>query len=311
MNICILSTDQVNDDQRLVEAAIARGHKACIHNMRNVSLALRQDQPRIYAADKDISATFDVVIPRLNVGYSDYGINLIQQFICCHTYVSETPDALRLGRDKLKCLQYLLAQGLPFPTTCISCKPEEFRQLTEHTGMPVVVKLIDSTEGVGIFVANTFKELDNLVHTFDRFHADYVIQSFISESKGTDVRAFVVNGRVIAAMERHSPDGDFRANVSLGAVASPCALTTDEEEIVIAATQAIGINVAGVDLIRSKEGPMLLEINVSPDFTGEQGIECVTGIDVAGAIIDFTVQQTQPFYANHRLLQLCSSTTEE
>ncbi|RAJ96950.1 RimK family alpha-L-glutamate ligase [Aliidiomarina maris] len=311
MNICILSTDQAVDDRRLLDAARQRGHSASLLNMRDINLALSTHQPTMYAGDVDITEDFDVVIPRLNVGCSDYGINVLQQFICSQTYVSETPDSLRLGRDKLKCLQYLLAQGLPFPTTCIAFQPEGFSSLAQHTGFPVVVKLIDSTEGVGVFVAHTEKELDNLARTFARFGASYVIQSFIQEASGVDVRAFVVGNQVIAAMERHATDGDFRANVSLGATAKPCELTAQEERIVLASTQAIGINIAGVDLIRSQNGPLLLEINVSPDFTGKQGIEQVTGVDIAGAIIDFTVQQTQPYYANHRLLQLCSDIQKE
>ncbi|RUO30834.1 RimK family alpha-L-glutamate ligase [Aliidiomarina sedimenti] len=311
MNICILSTDQEDDDNRILEAALEKGHKACIYRMQDIRLALSTHQPCVYAGNEDITDKFDVIIPRLNVNCSDYGINVLQQFICSQIYVSETPDALRLGRDKLKCLQYLLAQGLPFPTTCISYRPEGFSDLARHTGLPVVVKLIDSTEGVGVFVVNTRKELDNLAKTFTRFGASYVIQSFIGEAAGSDVRAFVVGGRVVAAMERHSIDGDFRANVSLGATADPCELSEHEEKTVLAATEAIGINVAGVDFIRSKSGPLLLEINVSPDFTGDHGIEKVTGIDIAGAIVDFVVQQTQPFYANHRLLQMCNSMSKE
>lgn len=311
MNICILTTDQECDDTRLLEAAINKGHQARILHIQDISLALSTHRPSLYASNEDITDAFDVVIPRLNVSCSDYGINVIQQFICSQTYVSETPDALRLGRDKLKCLQYLLAQGLPFPTTCISYKPEGFNQLIKHTGMPVVVKLIDSTEGVGVFVAKTEKELTNLTSTFARFGANYVTQSFVHEAAGNDIRAFVIGDKVVAAMERCSADGDFRANVSLGATARPCVLTAQEKEIVLAATQAIGINVAGVDLIRSKNGPLLLEINVSPDFTGKYGIEAVTGFDIAGSIIDFIVQRTQPYYANHRLLQLCSSIDKE
>lgn len=310
MRICVLSTDQIKEDTRLVEAARERGHDASLFKVRDISLALSPNKPAIFVGDTNITESFDIVIPRLNVACADYGINVIQQFICAQVFVSEGPDALRLGRDKLKCLQYLLAQGLPFPTTCISYRARDFTLLAQHTGLPVVVKLIDSTEGVGVFVAKTTKELDNLARTFERFHADYVIQSFVSEAAGTDVRAFVVGGEVVAAMERHSADGDFRANISLGATAKPCELTPQETEIVLDATQAIGINVAGVDLVRSKSGPLLLEINVSPDFTGDQGIEKVTGMDIAGAIIDFTVQQKQPFYAEHRLLQICTAHKE-
>jgi ribosomal protein S6--L-glutamate ligase len=207
-------------------------------------------------------------------------------------------------------MQYLLAQGVPFPTTCIAYKPEGFTPLAEHTGMPSIVKLIDSTEGTGIFIVHDNKELDNVAKTFDRFGASYVTQSFVEEAAGSDVRAFVVGGEVVAAMGRKSQDGDFRANVSLGAISVAEKLSADETKMVLEATDAIGINVAGVDFIRSNDGPLLLEINVSPDFTGEQGIEQVTGCDVAGAIIDFTVKQTEPFYNNHRLLQLCSSEKE-
>lgn len=310
MKICILSTDQERDDNGLAEAARRKGHTASILNIKDMSLVITKDKPLVFWTDQNVTDAFDAVIPRLNVSSCDFGINILQQFICNHTYVSETPDALRLGRDKLKCMQYLLAQGVPFPTTCIAYKPEGFIPLAEHTGMPSIVKLIDSTEGTGIFVVRNNKELDNVAKTFDRFGASYVTQSFVQEAAGSDVRAFVVGGTVVAAMGRKAQDGDFRANVSLGAISVVEELSDEETQMVLEATNAIGINIAGVDFIRSKEGPLLLEINVSPDFTGEQGIENVTGCDVAGAIIDFTVQQTEPFYSNHRLLQLCSSEKE-
>lgn len=309
MRICILSTDQEYDDNSLAEAARKKGHEASVLNIKDMSLVITRDEPLVYCDQENVTNAFDAVIPRLNVSACDFGINILQQFICNHTYVSESPDALRLGRDKLKCMQYLLAQGVPFPTTCIAFKPEGFAPLSEHTGMPSIVKLIDSTEGTGIFVVKNRKELDNVVKTFDRFGASYITQSFVREAAGSDVRAFIVGGEIVAAMGRKAQDGDFRANVSLGAISNNEVLSADEEAMVLDATQAIGINVAGVDFIRSNDGPLLLEINVSPDFTGEQGIENVTGCDVAGAIIDFTVKQTEPFYSN-RLFQLCSSDKE-
>lgn len=299
MNICILSTDQVRDDHRLLEAARARGHQAELYNIRDISMAMSTHTPTIYWKDQDVSRRFDAVIPRLNVNFTDYGANVLQQFICSHTYVSESPAALRLGRDKLKCLQYLLARELPFPTTGIAYTPEGFHKLAEHIGTPIVIKLIESTEGTGIFLAHTIKEMDNIVKTFSRLGASYVIQRFIKEAAGTDVRAFVVGGKVVATMCRHSQDGDFRANVSLGGRSEACTLTPEEEKMVLSATEAIGINVSGVDFVRSNDGPLLLEINVSPDFTGEHGIENVTGVDIADAIIDYATRQVRSFY-DHR-----------
>ncbi|GAB3028904.1 ATP-grasp domain-containing protein [Bowmanella dokdonensis] len=299
MNICILSTDQVQDDARLLEVAQAEGHNTKLYNIRDISMALMPNQPTIYYKDKEITDHFDVVIPRLNVSFTDYGTNVLQQFMCTDTYVSESPEALRLGRDKLKSLQYLLARGLPFPTTGIAFSPQGFRPLAEHIGTPMVVKLIESTEGTGIFLVHTLKEMDNLVKTFNMLGASYVIQQFVKEAAGTDVRAFVVGGEVVAAMCRNAQDGDFRANVSLGGHSCSCDLTDEEHSIVLSATESIGINVAGVDFVRSDNGPLLLEINVSPDFTGEQGIESVTGVDVARAIVRHAVAQARAFKTEH------------
>ena len=296
MNICILSTDQEKDDQRLLDAARAKGHSVELYNIRDISMVLSTEQPSIYWRDTDISRKFDAIIPRLNVSFTDYGTNVLQQFTCGQTYVSESPGALRLGRDKLKCLQYLQARGLPFPATGIAYTAQGFRQLAENIGLPLVVKLIESTEGTGIFLVKNLKEMDNIVKTFSKLGACYVIQRFVKEASGSDIRAFVIGGEITASMRRQSQDGDFRSNVSLGGCSEAYSLSDEERRIVLSATQAIGINVAGVDLIQSDNGPLLLEINVSPDFTGEQGIENVTGIDIAGAIIDFACTEVYQFY---------------
>lgn len=299
MNICILSTDQEKDDQRLLDAARTKGHSVGLYNIRDISLLLSTEQPSIYCCGKDITRRFDAVIPRLNVSFTDYGTNVLQQFICSQTYVSESPGALRLGRDKLKCLQYLQARGLPFPATGIAYTAQGFHQLAQSIGLPMVVKLIESTEGTGIFLVHNLKEMDNIVKTFSQLGASYVIQRFVKEASGCDIRAFVIGGNIVAAMRRQSQDGDFRSNVSLGGCSEAYTLSEEERRIVLSATQAIGINIAGVDLIQSDNGPLLLEINVSPDFTGEQGIENVTGVDIAGAIIDFAADQVYQFYEQH------------
>jgi ribosomal protein S6--L-glutamate ligase len=296
MKIAILTTNQADDDSRLVEAARAKGHDAKLLDLRRLSIELLPSTANIYYQDEPVTQEFDAVIPRLNVSYTDYGINVLQQFICARVYVSESPEALRLGRDKLKCLQYLLGKGLPFPGTAIAYAPEYFATLANHLKLPLVVKLIESTEGTGVFLAHTSKEVDNLCKTFTMAGLSYLIQEFIAEAAGQDVRAFVVGDRIVAAMQRQSQDNDFRANVSLGAHSTQVQLTPHEEEIVLKATRSIGVHIAGVDFVRSKRGPLLLEINVSPDFTGQQGIEVITHYDIAAAIIDYTVQHAKDFY---------------
>ncbi len=299
MNIGILTTNQITDDQRLMEAAINKGHQPTLLDLRKISIELSPGLPSIYYENEDVTKKFKAIIPRLNVSFTDYGINVLQQFICARVYVSETPEALRLGRDKLKCLQYLLEKGLPFPDTGIAYSNENFSSIISHLKTPVVVKLIESTEGTGVFLAKSKKELENMIKTFGLLGASFLVQEFVEEAAGEDVRAFVVGGRVVASMRRKSQDSDFRANVSLGGHSFQEKLTGEEERVVLAATQSIGVNVAGVDFVRSKRGPLLLEINVSPDFTGEQGIESITGYDVASAIIDFAVEQANNFQKSH------------
>ncbi|MCG9714784.1 RimK family alpha-L-glutamate ligase [Shewanella insulae] len=311
MKIAILTTNQVDDDNRLVEVARAKGHDAFLLDLRQFSIELLPNNPEIYYQNEVITNQFDIVIPRLNVSYTDFGINILQQFICAGIYVSESPEALRLGRDKLKCLQYLLSKGLPFPATAIAYTPEYLETLVGHLKLPIVVKLIESTEGTGVFLAKTKKEVDNLCKTFSLAGVSYQIQEFIAEAAGQDVRAFVVGDRVVAAMQRESQDDDFRANVSLGAHSAAVGLTQEEEEVVLRATQSIGVNIAGVDFVRSSRGPLLLEINVSPDFTGKQGLETVTDCNIAAAIIDYTLREAKGFYREQTLTVALSRQEEE
>ena len=295
MNIGILTTNQIRDDQRLLNEAENKGHAARLLDLRYISVELSSDRPTIYFKNENISSEFDAIIPRLNVSFTDYGINILQQFICLHTYISESPEALRLGRDKLKCLQYLMDKGLPFPATGIAFSSEYFEPIISDLKLPLVVKLIESTEGTGVFLARDIKEAQNIIKTFGLLGASFIVQEFIKEAAGADLRAFVVGDKIVASMKRQSQDTDFRANVSLGAHSSEATLTEQEKEIILSATRSIGVNIAGVDFVRSNRGPLLLEINVSPDFTGEQGIEAITSTNIAAAIIDFTVEQASKY----------------
>ena len=291
MNIGILTTNQVEDDQRLLEVAIQKGHTASLLDLQFVSIELNQGKAEIYYKTDNITDNFDTILPRINVTYTDYGINVVQHFLSAKTYVSEQPEALRLGRDKFKCLQRLLDNGLPFPKTGIAYSGANFFPLYSDLKFPLVIKLIESTEGAGIFLAKTIKEAENFIKTFGLLKASFLLQEFVAESVGVDYRAFVVGDKIVAAMCRESQDDDFRANVSLGGHSHAVELTPEEQDMVLQAARSIDINVAGVDFLRSSRGPLLLEVNVSPDFTGQQGIERVPGVDVAGEIINFAVQQ--------------------
>lgn len=304
MKIGILTTNQLEDDQRLVVEAQKLGHSVSLLDLRFISVELSSKKPVIYYKDENISYVFDSIIPRLNVKYTDYGINVLQQFICLHTYVSESPEALRLGRDKLKCLQYLMNKGLPFPATGIAFSSKYFDKIISDLKLPLVVKLIESTEGTGVFLARDKKEALNIIKTFDLLDASFIVQEFVKEASGVDFRAFVVGKKVVAAMKRQSQDSDFRANVSLGAHSSLEHLTEQELEIILKATESIGVNVAGVDFVRSKHGPLLLEINVSPEFTGDQGIEVVTKTNIAAAIVKYVVEQTTKYQSKGTLQEL-------
>lgn len=295
MKIGILTTNQFQDDKRLIEAATEKGHSASLLDLRDVSIDLSPDFTSIYYRNENITREFDAIIPRLNVSFTDYGINILKQFMCANTYVSESPNALRLGRDKLKCLQVLFSKRLPFPGTGIAYSCDNFTSIISRLKFPLVIKLIESTEGIGVFLAQNQMEAENIIKTFGLLRAPFLVQEFIAEAEGQDFRAFVVGDRVVAAMKRTSKGGDFRANVSLGGHSIAEKLSAEEEQIVLQATKSIGVNVAGVDFIRSHRGPLLLEINVSPDFTGDQGIEKVSGFDIAAAIVDYTAGQAQGY----------------
>lgn len=295
MKIGILTTGQYRDDERLVKVANEKGHSASLIFLCDVSIQLSTGVASIYYKNKDITYQFDAIIPRINVSFTNYGIYILQQFICAQVYVSEQPKALLLGRDKLKCLQYLMKCDLPFPTTGIAYTLESFSSISANFKLPLIVKLIESTEGTGVFLAKSEKEVINIIKTYGRPGSSFIVQEFIEESAGKDVRVIVVNNKIVAVMKRESQDDDFRANVSLGAHSYPELLSQDEENMVLKATASIGINVAGVDFVRSRRGPLLLEINVSPDFTGEHGIESVTHIDVANSIIENTVDNAYEY----------------
>lgn len=291
MYIGILTTNQVDEDKRFIEAATKHGHTVKLLHLLKCSMSVCPDNAEIFYEGENINDTFDVIIPRLNVSYTGYGLAILRQFQALDVYVTDTAYSIELGRDKLRCLQYLMRKGIPFPKTGFSDSKDDFNNIINTVGgTPMIIKLNEGTEGTGVFLVDDVKQAENIMGTFKQFDEAIISQEFISESSGTDLRCFVVGKEIVATMKRESQDGDFRSNVSLGGHSSSEELSKEERDTVLKSAEAIGLNIAGVDLIRSDHGPLIIEINTSPDFCGEQGIESVTGIDVAGAIIDYAVK---------------------
>lgn len=245
----------------------------------------------MYYKGEDVAGLIDVIIPRIDVPHTSFGFKVLRQFQAIGTYVTDTAYSLELARNKLRCLQYLMRKNVPFPSTSFSNTREDFDKIIDSIGgAPVVIKLNEGTEGIGVFLAEDNKSIKNFLRTFQQFDAEIMLQRFIGESAGTDLRCFVVGKEVVASMQREAQDDDFRANVALGGHSSAIEPTEEEKTIALNACDAIGLNIAGVDIIRSDNGPLVIEINSAPDFTGEWGLENISGIDVAEKIIDYAIQ---------------------
>ena len=293
MKLGLLTTHKKNkiEEQRLVQAALDKGHQIDTLNVLGCSISVSSEKSRIYYDDQSIENQYDVIIPRIDMPHIEYGLTVLQQFEALGVCVTDNVQAIRAGHNKLQTMQAFIGKGIPFPTTGFAHSKEDFDQILETVGgVPLVAKLLEGTEGIGIFLADDQKHAHNILKTFKQLSAPVIVQDFIKESSGTDIRAFVIDGKVVASMERQSSDGDFRANVSLGGSSLEAHLSRKEIDIVLRATKAIGINIGGVDFIRSNSGPLVIEINTAPDFSGSYGLDEVTGIDVAGQIIDFAAQ---------------------
>lgn len=292
MRIGILTTGNEEEDNRLCEAAKERGHSAEILSLSQCSLHVCTDAPDIYYDERPIGNAFDIILPRIDTPHTQYGFTILRQFQSMHIYTSDKAFVLEVGRDKMRCMQRLLKKEVPFPSTGIAYAKKDFDTMVERVGgAPIIVKLVEGTEGIGVFLARDAKEAVYLLKTFKQLSTPLIVQKFIEESSGSDIRAFVVGGKVVAAMERTSNDGDFRANIALGGQSKALTLSAEEEKVALDAVKAIGINIAGVDLIRSNKGPLVIEINVAPNFGGTWGLEDVSGVDVAGAIIEYAVSE--------------------
>lgn len=287
MKIAILSNGTGNySTKRLKEEALKRGHEVKLVKYRDCYASIEKNNPTVSYKGEDLGK-FDAIIPRIASNMTRYGTAIVRQLEMQGVYTVSSSLAINRSRDKLRSLQLLAKAGVGIPKTIVSRNSADIDDLLEKLGgMPVIIKLARGTHGNGVVLAETKKAAKSVLQAFYLTNEDgtnILLQEFVKESAGTDIRAFVVGGRVVASMKRQSLDDDFRSNLHKGGEGTKIKLTEEERKMAIKAAKAMGLNVAGVDMMRSERGPLILEVNASPGF----GIEKVTGRDVASPIIEY------------------------
>ncbi len=286
MKIGILSNGNANySTKRLVEEAKKRGHEVRVVKYKDCYLSLDEKHPNIYYRGERLSG-FDAVIPRISNNMTRYGCAIVRQFEMQGIWAASSSISITRARDKLRSQQILTKAGVDTPKTLVSRNTTDIDDLLANIGLPVIIKLASGTHGNGVVLAETAKAAKSALQAFYLYNEDgtnILLQEYIKESAGTDIRAFVVGSRVVASMQRQSLDDDFRSNLHKGGAGTIIKLTPEENRVAIRAAKAMGLHIAGVDLMRSSRGPLVLEVNASPGF----GIEQVTGRNVAAKIIEY------------------------
>lgn len=290
MKILILSRSvELYSTQSLISAGRKSGHQMRVIDHLFCDLVIDTEQPKILF-NQTVLEPFDAVIPRIGGTATDHGAAVIRQFESMGVYSTVASDALLKARDKLTCLQLLAGAGIPVPKTVLPnamlCYPDIFQTLGNH---PQVVKLLNSTQGIGVILSDTAKNTETMIEAFQKLREKVIVQEFIKEVQGADIRIFVVAGEVVGAMERQALPGEFRSNLHRGASSKKVEVGADEKKLALKAVKLLGLEVAGVDLLRSDRGPLILEVNASP---GLEGIETTTGNDIAAEIIRLIEQKT-------------------
>lgn len=284
MKIAVLSRGRKNySTRRLVEEIQKSGHRAQVVNHAECYVEIEQDTPDVRYRGEDISG-IDAIVPRIGASITRYGTAIVRQFEMMGVYTPAKSIAIQRSRDKLRSLQVLSKAGVGIPRTIFSRETNEVDDLVELIGAPMIIKVARGTHGRGVVLAETKKAAKSVIQAFYVEGVSILLQEYIEESAGSDVRAIVVGGRVIASMQRQSLTDDFRSNIHQGGEGKKVKLTEEERKTAIKAAKAMGLSVAGVDMVRSKRGPLVLEVNSSP---GLKGIETVTGRNVAEKIVDY------------------------
>jgi len=298
VRIAILSRKEtLYSTRRLKEAALAAGHEVMVVDYLRCFMNITSRQPRVLYAGASLEV--DAVIPRIGASHTFYGTAVVRQFEMMNVYPLNESQAIARSRDKLRCLQLLSRRGIGLPVTGFAHSTKDVAGVIETVGgAPLVVKLLEGTQGIGVVLCETRKAAESVIEAFRGLDANILVQQFVKEAGGADLRAFVVGDKVVAAMERQGAPGEFRSNLHRGGTAKPIKLSPEERKTAVRAAKAMGLRVCGVDVLRSNDGPVIMEVNSSP---GLEGIEKSTGKDVASAIIRYIEDNASPNRARDRI----------
>lgn len=285
MNIVVLSRDnKLYSTKRLVEACEARGHTARVVNHVKCDILIERRNPQVLFGGQPLTGV-DAIIPRIGASVTFYGTAVVRQFEMMKVFTTTESQALVRSRDKLRSMQILTRSGVGIPKTVFTNYSKDVGSIVDNVGgAPCIIKLLEGTQGLGVVLAETKKAAVAVCESFNSLKARVIVQEFIKESRGVDIRAFVVDGRVVGAMKRTGKEGEFRSNLHRGGTAELVQLSHEEEVTAIKAAKALGLHVAGVDMLQSDRGPLVIEVNSSP---GLEGIEAATGHDIAGEVVKF------------------------
>lgn len=285
MKIAILSRNaKLYSTRRLVEAAEAKGHEVHVLDVLRCYMNITSLKPEVHYKGENLTG-FDAVIPRIGASVTFYGTAVLRQFEMMGVYPLNESVAISRSRDKLRALQLLSRKGIGLPVTGFAHRPDDVEDLIKMVGgAPLVIKLLEGTQGIGVVLAETTGAAESVIEAFMGMKANILVQEFIKEAGGADIRCFVVGDKVVAAMKRQGKEGEFRSNLHRGGTANLIRITPAERATAVRAAKTMGLNVCGVDLLRSNHGPVVMEVNSSP---GLEGIEAATGKDIASMIVDF------------------------
>jgi len=298
MKIAILSRNpKLYSTKRLVEACQAHGHESQVIDVLRCYMNISSHKPEVHYKGEILSG-FDAVIPRIGASVTFYGNAVLRQFEMMGVYPLNESVAISRSRDKLRSLQLLSRKGVGMPVTGFAHSPDDIEDVIKMVGgAPLVIKLLEGTQGIGVVLAETQKAAESVIEAFLGLKANIMVQEYIKEAGGADIRCFVIGDKVVAAMKRQAKEGEFRSNLHRGGIANIIKLTPEERSTAVRAARIMGLNVAGVDILRSNHGPVVMEVNSSP---GLNGIEDATGKDVAGMIISFIEKNAKPYKTRTR-----------
>nr|WP_314419918.1 30S ribosomal protein S6--L-glutamate ligase [uncultured Erwinia sp.] len=295
MKIAVLSRDgSLYSCQRLVEAARARGHSVEVIDPLSCYMNINPGSSAIHYRGRQLEH-YDAVIPRIGPSTTFYGMAVLRQFEMCGSYPLNESLAIARARDKLRSLQLLARAGIAMPVTGFAHSPDDTSDLIKMVGgAPLVVKLLEGTQGIGVVLAETRQAAESVIDAFRGLNAHILVQEFIKEAQGRDIRCLVIGGEVVAAIERLAKEGEFRSNLHRGGSARRVVIDDREREIAVRAALTLGLDVAGVDILRAERGPLVMEVNASP---GLEGIEKTTGLNIAAMMIGWIEEQARPGFS--------------